>query len=60
MTEKLKITPTKEHAEITVEDVKRVLEIGRLLRSVLTEEEIKDLQALLSKQEEKIGNTGDS
>ena len=45
--------------QITVEDVNRLLEIGRLLFSVLTPEEIEELQNLLSPRKE-IGNTGDS
>ena len=48
---------TKE--QITVEEVNRVLEVGRLLFSVLTQEEIEELQKLLSPQNA-IGNTGDS
>ena len=45
---------------VTIEDVNRVLEVGRLLLSVLTEEEIEELQVILSKQKsrEEIGNTG--
>ena len=45
---------------MTIEDVNRVLEVGRLLLSVLTEEEIEELQEILSRQkaEEEIGNTG--
>jgi len=48
-----------EQAEqkITVEEVNRVLEIGKLLFSVLTPEEVAELQALLAPQKEK-GNTG--
>ena len=34
--------------EITVEDVNRILEVGRLLFSVLTEEEIAELQRVLN------------
>ena len=43
---------------VTVEDVNRVLEIGRMLLSVLTEEEIEELQEILSKQkaDQNIGN----
>lgn len=33
--------------EVTVEEVNRVLEVGRLLLSVLTQEELEELQALL-------------
>lgn len=35
---------------ITVEDVKRVLEIGRLLLQVLTDEELEQLQMLLTEK----------
>ncbi|MCB2160515.1 hypothetical protein KQH40_00345 [bacterium] len=41
---------TKTEKKITVEDVNRVLEVGRLLFSVLTPEEIEELQKLLSPQ----------
>ena len=44
---------------VTAEDVNRLLDIGRLLFSVLTPEEIEELQKLLSPQKE-IGNAGDS
>ena len=52
---------TKKQSElkITVEDINRVLDIGRLLFSVLTPKEIEALQKLLSSNN-KIGNTGDS
>lgn len=45
---------------VTIEDVNRVLEIGRLLFSVLTEEEIVELQKILngSTEQVEIGNTG--
>jgi hypothetical protein len=45
---------------VTIEDVNRVLEVGRLLLSVLTEEEIEELQEILSRQKsgEEIGNAG--
>lgn len=49
--------PTEK--QITVEEVNRVLEVGRLLFSVLTSEEIEKLQKLFS-PENAIGNTGDS
>ncbi len=39
------------------EDLDRILEIGLILMSVLTEEEMEQLQALLS-HDSKIGNTG--
>ena len=46
--------------EVTVEEVNRVLEVGRLLFSVLTEEEITELQRILNvpTDENKIGNAG--
>ena len=37
----------KKH-RITVEEVNRILEIGRLLFSILTQEEIEELQSLLN------------
>ena len=43
----------------TVEDVNRLLEVGRLLFSMLTPEEIESLQELLNTQNQ-LGNTGDS
>ena len=45
---------------VTVEDVNRVLEVGRMLLSVLTEEEIEELQEILSRQkaDQNIGNAG--
>ena len=47
---------------ITVEDVNRLLEVGRLLFSVLTPEEIEALQIEFARYSanEDIGNTGDS
>ena len=47
-------------SEVTIEDVNRVLEVGRLLLSVLSEEEIEVIQELLIRDEYKneIGNTG--
>ena len=50
---------TLAEKEITVEEVNRLLEVGRLLFSVLTPEEIEKLQNLLSLKKY-IGNTGDS
>ena len=46
--------------QVTIEDVNRVLEVGRLLLSVLTEEELKNLQKVLntSGNTSKIGNAG--
>ena len=48
--------------KVTVEEVHRLLEVGRLLFSVLTPEEIKALQAEFARRSssEEIGNTGDS
>ena len=45
--------------QITVEEVNRLLDLGRLLFSVLTPDEIEELQTLFSIQRE-IGNVGDS
>jgi hypothetical protein len=53
----------KAHLQtVTVEEVNRLLDLGRLLFSVLTPEEIEALQAEFAKYStsEKIGNTGDS
>jgi len=50
--------PNEKH-QVTIEDVNRVLEVGRMLFSVLTEEEIEALTKLLAPKEE-IGNTSDS
>lgn len=46
--------------KVTVEEVNRVLDVGRLLFSVLTEEEIKELQRILNgpSDENGIGNAG--
>jgi len=44
--------------QITVEDVTRLLEVGRLLFSVLKEDEIEELQELLSLSRNQIGNAG--
>ena len=46
--------------KITITEVNRVLEVGRLLFSVLTEEEVAELQQILNRHsdENKIGNTG--
>ena len=45
--------------EIIVDDVKRLLEVGQLLFSVLNEDEIKSIQKILEDCEKgKIGNTG--
>jgi len=47
---------------VTVEDVNRLLDVGRLLFSVLTPEEIEALQSKINKlsASEEIGNAGDS
>ena len=45
--------------QVAVEEINRLLEIGRLLFSVLSPEEIEKLQKLFSIQKE-IGNTGGS
>ena len=47
---------------VTVEDVNRLLEVGRLLFSVLTPEEIEALQEEFAKfsASEELGNAGDS
>ena len=47
---------------VTVEDVNRLLDLGRLLFSVLTPDEIEALQEEFAKfsASEKLGNTGDS
>ena len=46
--------------EVTMEDVQRVLDLGRILRSVLTEEELIELEKSINQTLETIGNTGDS
>jgi len=51
---------TASALEVTVEDVQRVLDLGKILRSVLTEEELMELEKTIKKSTEKIGNTGDS
>jgi len=48
---------------VTLQDVNRVLEVGQLLLSVLSEEEVRDLQVLLQPENQlvidsEIGNTG--
>lgn len=63
---------SKPDTAVTIEEVNRVLEVGRLLLSVLTTEELDQLQQLLNDQsidglfnattvstaDTKIGNTG--
>ena len=48
--------------KVTVEDVNRFLDLGRLLFSVLTPEEIEALHEVFSNKpaNKEIGNTGDS
>ena len=58
MNSKIKTVSTAE-IKITLEAVDRLIEVGRLLFSVLTPEEIEKLQELLSTQKQ-TGNTGDS
>lgn len=50
----------KSSVSVTIQEVNRVLEVGRLLFSVLTPEEIEELHKLLSSQtdNQEIGNTG--
>jgi len=66
MTEKSSTKCPKEPV-VTVEEVNRVLEVGRLLLSVLTQGEMEELQALLCGEpfpfpddsvKSEIGNTG--
>jgi len=46
--------------EVTVEDVQRILDLGKILRSVLTEKELLQLEKSIQENREKLGNTGDS
>ena len=59
MSERLAIQPA-EYTEITIEDVNRLVEVGRILASVLTKEELEHLQENLSRESaiRVIGNTG--
>jgi hypothetical protein len=57
MIEIIEERPKTADAKVTVEEVNRVLEVGRIHFSVLTDEEIQELTELLSSKE-KIGNTG--
>lgn len=43
----LESDPQNPNQAITVDDVKRLLEVGQLLFSVLTEDEIKSIQKIL-------------
>ncbi|MBT3669032.1 MAG: hypothetical protein HN547_02210 [Chloroflexi bacterium] len=45
--------------QVTAEEINSLLEVGRMLYSVLTLEEIEELQKLFSSKRE-IGNTGGS
>ncbi len=49
--------PIEEKESVPVEDVQRLLDLGAFLRSVLTEEE---LQALAALMRVKIGNARDA
>jgi hypothetical protein len=46
--------------KVTIEDVNRVLEVGRLLLSVLTKEELEELQHVINdlSEAQEIGNAG--
>ena len=59
MSEGLALQPV-EYAEITIEDVNRLLEVGRILVSVLAKEELEQLQENLSRKPaiREIGNSG--
>ncbi len=52
-------TANESDKQVTVDDVNRLLDVGRLLFSVLTPDEIEQLQELLSTQKQ-LGNAGDS
>ncbi len=56
----IRSTNTQQKSQVTVEEVNRVLEVGRLLFSVLTEEEIAELQRILNghSEEGELGNAG--
>jgi len=53
-------TKRSAKVQVTIEEVNRILEVGRLLFSVLTEEEKAELIRLLSNSsdENEIGNAG--
>jgi len=40
-------------AQVTVEDVQRILDLGRILRSVLTEDELMELERSINRSTEK-------
>ena len=46
--------------EVTVEEVQRILDLGKILRSVLTEEELVELERSIRDSKRELGNTGDS
>jgi hypothetical protein len=52
-------TKTQTEKQVTVEEVNRLLEVRRLLFSVLTPEEIQELQILFSPRNQ-LGIAGDS
>jgi hypothetical protein len=56
----VKASTNEKERHITIEDVNRLLEVGRLLMSVLKPEEIKVIQAFLTETsvKYKTGNTG--
>ena len=58
METKLKVKIQNEN-QVTVEEINRVLEVSRFLFSVLTPEEIDEIQEILSPRN-RIGNTRDS
>ena len=41
-------TSKDEKVDVTVEDINRVLEVGRMLISILTQEELEELRRLLT------------
>jgi hypothetical protein len=57
-----KTVKSSKEKSVTVDDVNRLLDVGRLLLSVLTPEEIEALQRYMNKNStgENIGNAGDS
>jgi len=46
--------------EVSVEDVQRILDLGCILRSVLTKDELMELEQSIKQTQNEIGNTGDS
>lgn len=52
-------TPNGIDQKAPIEEVNRLLEIGKMLFSVLTAEEIEELQAVITTKS-KLGNAGDS